>query len=515
MTRPLPVLVGAGQITDHPDDPRQGLEPLALMEAAARRALDDAAAGAAARAAVDTVAVVTNVFHDYGDTARMLATRLGLEPARTILSTWGGNTPQSLLSHLCDEIDAGRSEVALLAGGEAFHTMRALGKGGLPTPWTPPSSLAVPRWGESRPGVTEVEARHGAREAYVSFALFENAFRAARGQSIAAQRAELGAFGERCARIAAANPYAWFRDAKDAATLTDVAPTNRMVAFPYPKYLNAIMEVNQGAALLVASAEAADRLGMPRDRRVYPWAAVDVAELWFLSDRATFHELPGMRRGAHELLAALDLAIDRVRHLDLYGCFPIAPRLSAAMLGLDPATSRPLTVTGALPWFGGPGNNYATHAIAAMMDRLRDRARCLRAGARPGMELHQARDRGLRRDATAARLAAGRRRGAAALGRGAAPPHPRDGAPRTGHARDLYRRPWPRRGALAWRRDRAARGRPAVRRHAAEGPDAPRRARGHRGCRAPGDGADGRRALDLRATALRRAAAHLVTSRPA
>jgi acetyl-CoA C-acetyltransferase len=371
MSRPLPVLVGAGQITDRPDDPRLGLEPLALMEAAARRAFEDAALAGTARQAVDTVAVVTNVFHDYGDTARMLATRLGLHPARTILSTWGGNTPQSLLSHLCDEIAAGRIEVALLAGAEAFQTMRALGKAGVASPWTPPSSLAVPRWGESRPGVTEIESQHGAREAYVSFALFENAFRAARGQSLDDQRAELGAFGERCARVAASNPYAWFRDAKDATTLTTVTPSNRMVAFPYPKYLNAIMEVNQGAALLVTSEAAARRLGVPQDRLVYPWAAADVAELWFLSERANFHELPGMRRAARELLEAVDLELAAVRHLDLYGCFPIAPRLSAAMLGLDPATTRPLTVTGALPWFGGPGNDYATHAIAATMERLR------------------------------------------------------------------------------------------------------------------------------------------------
>src|SRR4029453_17472754 len=31
MDTPLPVLLGVGQITDRPDDPRDGLEPLALM----------------------------------------------------------------------------------------------------------------------------------------------------------------------------------------------------------------------------------------------------------------------------------------------------------------------------------------------------------------------------------------------------------------------------------------------------------------------------------------------------
>jgi acetyl-CoA C-acetyltransferase len=41
------------------------------------------------------------------------------------------------------------------------------------------------------------------------------------------------------------------------------------------------------------------------------------------------------------------------------------------MLGLPSDSSRTLTVTGGLPWFGGPGNNYATHAIAAMVGLLR------------------------------------------------------------------------------------------------------------------------------------------------
>jgi acetyl-CoA C-acetyltransferase len=78
-----------------------------------------------------------------------------------------------------------------------------------------------------------------------------------------------------------------------------------------------------------------------------------------------------MRRAGQELLATAGVDLDRIRHLDLYGCFPIAPRLSAAMLGLAPDAPRPLTTTGALPWFGGPGNNYATHAVAAVAERLR------------------------------------------------------------------------------------------------------------------------------------------------
>ncbi len=363
-----PVLVGAGQITDRPDDPRQGLEPLGLMEAAARAALAEAGVGTAA---IDTVAVVTNVFHDYGDTATMLAARLGCAPGRRLLTTWGGNTPQSLLAHLCDEIAAGRSEVALLAGGEAAHTMRALGRAGITPDWTPRSETSAERWGDMRDGTSALESRHGGREAYVTFALIENAYRAARGLSLAAADAEMGAFAARCTRVAAANPYAWFPEVRDAATLTAVTPTNRMVAFPYPKYLNAILEVSQGGALLVASEAAARRLGVADDRWVWPWGGVDVAEHWFLTERDALHELPGMRRAAALLLDAVDVPLERIAHLDLYSCFPIAPRLVATMLGIDPATDRPLTLAGGLPWFGGPGNNYTTHAIASAMQRLR------------------------------------------------------------------------------------------------------------------------------------------------
>jgi acetyl-CoA C-acetyltransferase len=44
------------------------------------------------------------------------------------------------------------------------------------------------------------------------------------------------------------------------------------------------------------------------------------------------------------------------------------------MLDIPSDGSRPLTVTGGLPFFGGPGNNYSTHAIASMMELLRERA---------------------------------------------------------------------------------------------------------------------------------------------
>jgi acetyl-CoA C-acetyltransferase len=48
-------------------------------------------------------------------------------------------------------------------------------------------------------------------------------------------------------------------------------------------------------------------------------------------------------------------------------------QIAADMLGVAPDDPRPLTVTGGLPYHGGPGSNYPTHAIATMMKKLREK----------------------------------------------------------------------------------------------------------------------------------------------
>jgi acetyl-CoA C-acetyltransferase len=56
---------------------------------------------------------------------------------------------------------------------------------------------------------------------------------------------------------------------------------------------------------------------------------------------------------------------------DLYSCFPSATLLQARELGLDLEKLPPLTMTGGLAYFGGPGNSYTLHAIVEAVERLR------------------------------------------------------------------------------------------------------------------------------------------------
>jgi acetyl-CoA C-acetyltransferase len=56
--------------------------------------------------------------------------------------------------------------------------------------------------------------------------------------------------------------------------------------------------------------------------------------------------------------------VEDVHLIDIYSCFPCAVTAIADHLQLPCDGSRALTLTGGLPYFGGPGNNYSMHALA-------------------------------------------------------------------------------------------------------------------------------------------------------
>jgi acetyl-CoA C-acetyltransferase len=59
-----------------------------------------------------------------------------------------------------------------------------------------------------------------------------------------------------------------------------------------------------------------------------------------------------------------------IQLFDIYSCFPVAVQVACKELGVNPKRGA-LTVTGGLPYHGGPGSNYVTHSVAAMVERLR------------------------------------------------------------------------------------------------------------------------------------------------
>jgi len=152
-----------------------------------------------------------------------------------------------------------------------------------------------------------------------------------------------------------------------------VGPENRMVCFPYPKLMNAIIETDQAAALIVTGSETARELGIPEERWVYLWGCGEAKDKWFVSERVNYFTSPGMKAAMQRSLGMAGLTVNDIEAFDLYSCFPSAVQLGLEALGLKPDDPRPITVTGGLPYAGGPGNNYVGHAIAAMVERLRER----------------------------------------------------------------------------------------------------------------------------------------------
>jgi acetyl-CoA C-acetyltransferase len=131
------------------------------------------------------------------------------------------------------------------------------------------------------------------------------------------------------------------------------------------------IDVDQGAALLLCSYEAARDAGVPDDRMVFLHGAAEAHDHWFVTERASLAASPAIAFAARGALASADIGVDDIAHFDLYSCFPSAVQIARDALGLPEDDGRALTVTGGLGFAGGPVNNYPTHGIARMVETLR------------------------------------------------------------------------------------------------------------------------------------------------
>ena len=378
-----PILVGCGDVTDIATPAEQGRSPFDLIAQAGRLALADTGAAAAVGKAIDTVAMIrlfADTSHRFANRLgtsrnppRSVAARLGIEAGRYLYSWNGGNMPQYLVNQFAESIARGEMRAALLAGGEALRTQHGVERAGLPVSWQEDPGGEPELIGDPRRGWNDHEDQHLLRAAIVFYPLFENAIRAARGHPIAQHMQSIGRLMARFSAVAAANPLATRRDGLSAAQLTRVDEQNRWIGFPYPRYLNANAFIDQAAALVITSVGAAREMGIPESKWVYLHGCADAHDHWYVSDRIDLHSSPAIRSASRRALDMAGLRIGDVDFLDLYSCFASAIETGCQELGLAEDDARGLTVTGGLPFFGGPGNNYVTHSIAEMMRRVRGR----------------------------------------------------------------------------------------------------------------------------------------------
>jgi acetyl-CoA C-acetyltransferase len=366
-----PVIVGAGQYLHRAATVAEGVEPIALIAEAVRAAATDAGLDGVP-AAVDSIRVVNLLSWRYRNPAWVLADRLGIESAELAVTTVGGNAPQSLVNRTALDIAAGRVDVAVLAGGEAWRTRMRVEREGIRLEWPKaPEGSAASTIGDELDMTHPAEAARGMHLPAQVYPLFESAVRAAVGTPPEEHLVGLGELWSRFSSVAAANPYAWTRTPFSAEQITSVTPTNRIIGLPYRKLMNANNDVDMAAALIMCSADRARSLGIAAERWIFPHSGSDCCEQRYVSHRWSLAETPAIRIGGRRALELAGATIDDVALVDLYSCFPSAVRLGATSLGID--VEARLTRTGGLTFAGGPWNNYSMHAIATIVHELRER----------------------------------------------------------------------------------------------------------------------------------------------
>lgn len=369
----IPVILGTGQMTD------RSLEvgPIELAERAGRDALD-ATPGIAER--IEQVSVVNILTRRAGPApASDLAKALGLRPRSVETTVIGGNMPQALVTRAATAIARGELSAALIAGAEAVRSGRLKPQAEAqrpadpaPAPAADPAPEPDPVFGVQRQDLSDEERAAGLFIPVFVYPLFESVLAARSGRSNAGVREELGRMLAGFSEVAAVNPHAWFTDRLSPDEIAAATPDNRLVAEPYTKRMVAFLGTAQGSAVVVTSLAVARELGAAEEA-VFVWAGADAEDVWYPIARADLGASPAIRESGRAVLQATGVTIDDVAAFDIYSCFPSAVQIGARELGIALDDPRRLTVTGGLPYFGGPGSNYVGHSIATMVERVRSR----------------------------------------------------------------------------------------------------------------------------------------------
>jgi acetyl-CoA C-acetyltransferase len=380
-----PVVVGVGQFTERIDEPAyRGMSSVELATEAVRAALADTGADVAAVARAIEVFAGLRQFEICtpfskpplgcsDNYVRSVAQRVGADPARAVLEPIGGNGPQKLVTEFAGAIAAGDAEVVLVLGSEPGSTAKYFaGRDDKPDFTEEVGGQLEDRGYGFEQYMSEYTAKHGLTGAPVQYGLLDNARRAKLGLGVSDYRQQMAELFAPFSKVAAKNPFSSSPVERSVEEIVTVTDDNRMICDPYPRLLVARDTVNQGAAAILMSVEAARRLGVPEDKWVYLHGHADQTEQALL-DREDLSVSFSAKQSVAEALRVAGIGMDDIATFDLYSCFPYPVFAVCDEFGLASDDPRGLTLTGGLPYFGGPGNSYSLHGVAETVAEMRDK----------------------------------------------------------------------------------------------------------------------------------------------
>lgn len=382
-----PILVGGGQFTDGQKTPQKSRSPMDLAAISAEAAIADMGLSKLNRSllikSIDTIAVV-RLFADSHNRPRMgspfgraqnppraIASRIGAEPINSIYGSIGGNTPQKFINEMAQRISEGDVGIVLLAGAEAIRTTKHALREGITLDWEENSFGSFEDRGQGETITNAHELAHGVGIPVNTYPLFEQAIRGELGHNVQEHLSYMGSVFAPFSKVAADNPFATYRTPRNAKELSAVTQENRFIGFPYPKFMNAMENVNQSASVIMMSVGKARELGIDPRKWVFLHGCAEANDKLLPLERIDYHSSPAMNETFNQAFAMAGLDAGAIDYFDLYSCFPAAVEIACKSLEIDVSDGRGLTLTGGLPFFGGPGNNYSMHAIVEIMKKLR------------------------------------------------------------------------------------------------------------------------------------------------
>ncbi len=363
-----PVLVGVGLISQHEDDPLEAAEPIELM-------IDAALAAGADAGAPDLLKNVERILvpvgrWKYPNPAGLIASAIDA-PRATTVSVHAGISQQTVLSDAASAIAEGSITSALIVGGEAGYRMARAKAAGVELadnadtdPPSEPDEVFTPEYSGILDAAEQASGLGFMPVGY--YAILETAWRYARGLSLSDHEQLMAQRYARFSQTAADSPHGWDGE---VVSSHDIA-TAQLLAYPYRKHHVSNWSVDQASALLMCSEAEADRLGVAPDKRIYPQAFTEANHAVVVSARGELDRSRGAEIAGQAALVAAHCGPDDLDFVELYTCFPIAVAIFVEALGLNP--ERNLSFSGAMPFGGGPFNNFVLHCTAQLAEHLRE-----------------------------------------------------------------------------------------------------------------------------------------------
>ncbi len=399
----LPIVVGVGEASDA----SLGLEwpsPIDLAKKAVECALRDTRQAERVRTQIDTVVAIrsfrdSGLAHPFGgpnNVPEAIARAARISPRRLVYGEVGGHSPQRYVHEFSRELHGGTARLVLIAGAEAMRTCKRALASGRELRWDQPSTRAFENRSSPVPILSRAEIRHGVRSMILAYGLIENAQRVLRAPAWGRPRSadsasdgirpttlhaeRIAEIGAAFARVAQTRTHARYPRAVSPEALVRPEDSNYRVSDPYLRWMVAQDSVDLGAAALLTTVRTARELEIPPDRWLYLHGGGD-CDAPPLSERARVAHSDALERALGSALDSAQVIPQQLGPIDLYSCFPCAVTLGIDALGIRDRSLDSYTCTGGLTFFGGPGNDYSLHGLAALCDRLR------REPDRPGLLL--------------------------------------------------------------------------------------------------------------------------------